>query len=218
MSTQTPLIRLSDVHLRHSDKDLFKGVTLSLFARDRICLVGRNGTGKSTLLRILGAQADFDRGELFVQPGTRVGILPQEPDLSGFPSVLDYATSEGAEPHRAKMFLDSLKLEPEQQTEGLSGGEQRRAALAKALAEQPDVLLLDEPLNGLDYDTGAKIREIITGLDQSYIIISHDIDFLLYTTDIICTIRNGQIIFEDEEHIHEHRHIHPHGRSPHKHQ
>ena len=107
MSTQTPLIRLSDLFLRHSDKDLFKGVTMSIFAKDRICLVGRNGTGKSTLLSILGGEADFDKGEHFVQPGTRVGILPQEPDLSPFASVLDYTTSGGAEPHRAKMFLDA---------------------------------------------------------------------------------------------------------------
>ena len=81
MSTPTPLLRLSDIVLRHSDKTLFAGVTLSLFARDRICLVGRNGTGKSTLLRILGGEVDFDSGERFQQPGTRVGILPQEPDL-----------------------------------------------------------------------------------------------------------------------------------------
>ncbi|MGB1156186.1 MAG: ATP-binding cassette domain-containing protein [Alphaproteobacteria bacterium] len=193
MSTQTPLIRLSDVHLRHSDKDLFKGVTLSLFARDRICLVGRNGTGKSTLLRILGAQADFDRGELFVQPGTRVGILPQEPDLSGFPSVLDYATSEGAEPHRAKMFLDSLKLEPEQQTEGLSGGEQRRAALAKALAEQPDVLLLDEPTNHLDVDTIEWLEAEIRRYEGAILTISHDRRFLETVTEQVTWLDRGQV-------------------------
>ncbi|MGB1148307.1 MAG: ATP-binding cassette domain-containing protein, partial [Alphaproteobacteria bacterium] len=136
MSAQTPLIRLSEVFLRHSDKDLFKGVTLSVFAKDRICLVGRNGTGKSTLLRILGGETDFDKGERFVQPGTRVGILPQEPNLSGHATVLDYATSGGGEGHRAKMFLESLSLDPEQSTEGLSGGEQRRTALAKALAKR----------------------------------------------------------------------------------
>jgi cobalt/nickel transport system ATP-binding protein len=120
----------------------------------------------------------------------------------------------------ARQTLAHLGLEgfEDRITFKLSGGEKRLVSLATVLAMEPDVLLLDEPLNGLDYDTGAKIREIITGLDQSYIIISHDIDFPLYTTDIICTIRNGQIIFEDEEHIHEHRHIHPHGRSPHKHQ
>ena len=139
MSTATPLLRLSEIVLRHSDKTLFAGVTLSLFARDRICLVGRNGTGKSTLLRILGGEVDFDSGERFQQPGTRVGILPQEPDLSRFDDVLAYAAGDGAPPHRARMFLESLGLSAEQATAGLSGGEQRRAALAKGLAEEPDV-------------------------------------------------------------------------------
>ena len=116
MSTPTPLLRLSDIVLRHSDKTLFAGVTLSLFARARICLVGRNGTGKSTLLRILGGEVDFDSGERFQQPGTRVSILPQEPDLSPYDDVLAYAASDGAPPHRARMFIESRGLSAEQAT------------------------------------------------------------------------------------------------------
>ncbi len=193
MSAQTPLIRLSDLFLRHSDKDLFKGVTMSIFAKDRICLVGRNGTGKSTLLRIIGGQADFDKGEHFVQPGTRVGILPQEPDLSAFASVLDYTTSEGAEPHRAKMFLDSLSLAPEQGTQGLSGGEQRRAALAKALAEQPDVLLLDEPTNHLDVDTIEWLENEIRRFEGAILTISHDRRFLETVTEQVAWLDRGRV-------------------------
>ena len=136
MSTPTPLLRLSDIVLRHSDKTLFAGVTLSLFARDRICLVGRNGTGKSTLLRILGGEVDFDSGERFQQPGTRVGILPQEPDLSPHNDVLAYAASTAPTPPRTHVHREP-RPSAEQATAGSSGGEQRRAALAK-LAEEPD--------------------------------------------------------------------------------
>ena len=193
MSTQTPLIRLSDLFLRHSDKDLFKGVTMSIFAKDRICLVGRNGTGKSTLLSILGGEADFDKGEHFVQPGTRVGILPQEPDLSPFASVLDYTTSGGAEPHRAKMFLDSLSMNPAQDTKGLSGGEQRRAALSKALAEEPDVLLLDEPTNHLDVDTIEWLESEIRRYDGAILTISHDRRFLETVTEQVAWLDRGQV-------------------------
>ena len=89
--------------------------------------------------------------------------------------------------------------------------------MATVLAMEPDVLLLDEPLTGLDSDTSSKIVEIISNLDQSYIIISHDIEFLLYTTNQICSIKHGKINFEDESQIHVHRHVHPHGRHPHKH-
>ena len=193
MSAQTPLIRLSDLFLRHSDKDLFTGVTLSIFAKDRTCLVGRNGTGKSTLLKILGGEADFDKGERFVQPGTRVGILPQEPDLSSFAKVMDYATSASAEPHRAKMFLDSLGLEPDQGTDGLSGGEQRRAALAKALAEEPDVLLLDEPTNHLDVDTIEWLESEIRRFDGAVLTISHDRRFLETVTEQVAWLDRGRV-------------------------
>lgn len=202
MSAPTPLIRLSDLFLRHSDKDLFKGVTMSLFARDRICLVGRNGTGKSTLLRILGGEADFDKGEHFVQPGTRVGILPQEPDLSGFATVLDYTTSGSAEPHRAKMFLDSLRLNPEQGTTGLSGGEQRRAALAKALAEQPDVLLLDEPTNHLDVDTIEWLENEIRRYEGAILTISHDRRFLETVTDQVAWLDRGRVLHLNKNYRH----------------
>ena len=89
--------------------------------------------------------------------------------------------------------------------------------MATVLAMEPDVLLLDEPLTGLDYDTSSKIAEIISNLEQSYIIISHDVDFLLHTTNQICTINQGKIIYEDESEIHAHRHEHPYGRYPHTH-
>ena len=193
MSTPTPLLRLSDIVLRHSDKTLFAGVTLSLFARDRICLVGRNGTGKSTLLRMLGGEVDFDSGERFQQPGTRVGILPQEPDLTRHADVLDYATSGDAPPHRARIFLESLGLPPEQGTGGLSGGEQRRAALAKALAEEPDVLLLDEPTNHLDVDTIEWLEGEVARYDGAVLTISHDRRFLETVTDQVAWLDRGRV-------------------------
>jgi cobalt/nickel transport system ATP-binding protein len=120
----------------------------------------------------------------------------------------------------ARRTLANLGLEgfEDRITFKLSGGEKRLVSLATVMAMEPDVLLLDEPLSGLDFDTTSKIVEIISNLDQSCIIISHDIDFLLYTTRKICTIKHGKITIEDESQIHVHRHVHPHGRYPHKHE
>jgi len=120
----------------------------------------------------------------------------------------------------ARQTLANLGLEgfEDRITFKLSGGEKRLVSLATVLAMEPDVVLLDEPLTGLDTDTTSKIAEIISNLDQSCIIISHDIDFLLYTTTKICTLKHGKIIFEDESQIHVHRHLHPHGRYSHEHE
>jgi cobalt/nickel transport system ATP-binding protein len=100
----------------------------------------------------------------------------------------------------------------------LSGGEKRLVSLATILAMEPEVLLLDEPLTGLDVDTRSKIEEIISNLDSSYIIISHDIDFLLSTTTQIYTLKGGKILFDDKLQVHVHQHAHPHGRYPHEHE
>jgi cobalt/nickel transport system ATP-binding protein len=119
----------------------------------------------------------------------------------------------------ARRALANLGLEgfEDRITFKLSGGEKRLVSLATVLAMEPQVLLLDEPLNGLDVDTRSKIVEIISNLDMSYLIISHDIDFLMTTTNQICTLENGKIHTEDKAQIHMHRHAHPHGKHPHEH-
>jgi len=128
---------------------LFDGVDLGLEPGVRACLVGRNGAGKSTLLRILAGQIEPDGGDRFLRPATRVVLLAQEPRITGA-TLLDYAVAGGAAAHEAEAALQTFDLDPARSAEGLSGGEGRRAALARALAEKPDVLLLDEPTNHLD--------------------------------------------------------------------
>jgi cobalt/nickel transport system ATP-binding protein len=165
----------------------------------------------------------------FAEARQRIGLLFQDPDDQLFsPTViedvafgpLNLGKSRENALDIARRTLANLGLEgfEDRITFKLSGGEKRLVSLATVMAMEPDVLLLDEPLSGLDFDTTSKIVEIISNLDQSCIIISHDIDFLLYTTRKICTIKHGKITIEDESQIHVHRHVHPHGRYPHKHE
>jgi ATP-binding cassette subfamily F protein uup len=172
-----PILALKGVRLADGPLMLFDGVDLALEARTRACLVGRNGAGKSTLLRILAGQIQADDGERTITPGTRIAYVPQEPDITGA-TVLDYATSGGAEAHRAEAALDDFGLSPSKSTEGLSGGEARRAALAKAFAEDPDVILLDEPTNHLDILAIETLEAEIAACRAAALIVSHDRAFL----------------------------------------
>ena len=144
-----PILALKQVRLADGQKMLFDGVDLGLEPRSRAALVGRNGAGKTTLLKVLAGLIEADDGERVVKPGTRVVIVPQEPEITGN-TVLDYATAGGAEDYQAQTTLEMFGIDPEKSAKGLSGGEIRRVALARALAEDPDILLLDEPTNHLD--------------------------------------------------------------------
>jgi ATP-binding cassette subfamily F protein uup len=149
MSARPPILALKDVRLQDGPVRLFEGVDLGLEQRARACLVGRNGAGKSTLLRMLAGEIDPDEGERFLSPAARVVRVAQEPLISG-DTLLDYATAGGAARHQAEAELEAFGLSPSKSAQGLSGGETRRAALARGFAEDPDVLLLDEPTNHLD--------------------------------------------------------------------
>ena len=133
---------------------MLAGAALAVGEGDRICLVGRNGSGKSTLLRIAAGLAQPDTGHRFVQPGAAIRYLSQEPDLSGFATTLAYVEAgfdaDARDSHRALYLLKELGLGGAESPASLSGGEARRAALARALAPAPDILLLDEPTNHLD--------------------------------------------------------------------
>ncbi|MBU4433059.1 MAG: ABC-F family ATP-binding cassette domain-containing protein [Alphaproteobacteria bacterium] len=175
---RAPILALKDVRLADGAKPLFDGVDLALEPRIRACLVGRNGAGKSTLLKILAAQgAEADSGERVVQPGARIVFVSQEPEITGA-TLLDYATAGGAEDYEAQATLADFGLDPEKGTEGLSGGEKRRAALARAFAEQPDVLLLDEPTNHLDIFAIQTLEEELASSKCAALIVSHDRAFL----------------------------------------
>ena len=174
---RAPILALKGVRLADGPLMLFDGVDLALEARTRACLVGRNGAGKSTLLRILAGEILPDDGERTVTPGTRISYVPQEPAITGA-TVLDYAISGGAEPHRAEAALHDFGLDPAKSTEGLSGGEARRAALSKAFAEDPDVILLDEPTNHLDILAIDTLEAEIAACRAAALIVSHDRAFL----------------------------------------
>jgi ATP-binding cassette subfamily F protein uup len=173
-----PLLALRDIRTVFADQVLIAGASFALAAGDRLCLVGRNGSGKSTLLRIAAGLTEPDGGEVFRQPGTRIAYLEQMPDFGGAASVLDYAMSGGAEAHKAAAALDELKLSPTANPATLSGGEGRKAALARVLAEEPDILLLDEPTNHLDLPSIEWLETRLSQFRGAFILISHDRAFL----------------------------------------
>src|SRR6266481_2860266 len=174
-----PLLLLQDITLTFGVAPLLSGAGLAVATGDRICLVGRNGSGKSTLLRIAAGLVQADTGERFAQPGATIQYLPQEPDLAGFGTTLAYveagfdsATADGR--HRALYLLKELGLSGDEDPMSLSGGEARRAALARALAPSPDILLLDEPTNHLDLPGIEWLERELAGLRAGIVLISHD--------------------------------------------
>jgi len=174
---RAPILALKDVRLADGPLMLFDGVDLALDARVRACLVGRNGAGKSTLLRILAGQIEPDGGERNVTAGTRIAFVPQEPDITG-ETLLDYVTAGGAEDYQAEARLTDFGLDPAKRAQGLSGGEIRRAALARAFAEDADVILLDEPTNHLDILAIETLEEELAYSKAAALIVSHDRAFL----------------------------------------
>jgi ABC transport system ATP-binding/permease protein len=174
---RAPILALKDVRLADGPLMLFDGVDLALDARVRACLVGRNGAGKSTLLRILAGQIEPDGGERNIATGTRIAFVPQEPEIVGA-TLLEYATAGGAHDYQAQATLADFGLDPAKTTQGLSGGEIRRAALARAFAEDADVILLDEPTNHLDILAIETLEEELSASKAAALIVSHDRAFL----------------------------------------
>jgi ATP-binding cassette subfamily F protein uup len=176
-----PLLTLQDVHLTFGGTPLLEGADFSIGERERVCLVGRNGSGKSTLLKIAAGFIEADRGTRFAQPGATVRYLAQEPDLAGFATTLAYVEAglaPGDEAHRARYLLEQLGLSGAEDPARLSGGEARRAALARVLAPQPDILLLDEPTNHLDLPAIEWFESELAGSRSALVLISHDRRFL----------------------------------------
>jgi ATP-binding cassette subfamily F protein uup len=177
----TPLLHLKDITVAFGGSPLLDGAELSVAAGERLCLVGRNGSGKSTLLKIAAGLAEADAGTRFAQPGATIRYLPQEPDLSGYATIRDYVEA-GLNPHedpnRAFYLLGHLGLDGTENPGTLSGGEARRAALARTLAPRPDILLLDEPTNHLDVKAIEWLEGELKSSRGALILISHDRRFL----------------------------------------
>jgi len=175
------LLILEDISLTFGGAPVLSGADLTVHGNDRICLVGRNGSGKSTLLKIAAGLVEPDSGSRWVHPGTTVRYLPQEPDLSAYDTVLDYiedGLDETASTHRLEDFLSHLHLSGEADPKTLSGGEARKAALARVLLAEPDILLLDEPTNHLDIATIEWLEMTLRDLKSAIVLISHDRRFL----------------------------------------
>ena len=176
-----PLLQMTDIRYTLGGKPLLDGVDLQVGRGDRICLVGRNGSGKSTLMKVVSGDVVADKGTRFLQPDATLRVLPQEPDLSGYDDVLSYV--EGGlgpldNPYRARSLLDDLGLTGDEKPGHLSGGELRRAALARVLAPEPDILLLDEPTNHLDLPAIEWLENELKSLRSALVLVSHDRRFL----------------------------------------
>ncbi len=177
MAARPPLIALKGVRLQDGQRPLFDGVDLAIEPRTRACLVGRNGAGKSTLMKIIMGQIEPDSGERAIQSGIRFAYVPQEPVITG-ETLADYAVSGGADSWTAEAWLHTFGLDPEKPAVNLSGGEIRRAALARAFAEEPDLMLLDEPTNHLDILAIELLEEELISARCAVLVVSHDRAFL----------------------------------------
>jgi ATP-binding cassette subfamily F protein uup len=176
-----PLIQLQNIALTFGGTPLLTGAELVVSEGERICLVGRNGSGKSTLLKIAAGLVEADAGTRAAAPSATVRYLPQEPDLSGFATTLAFVEAgmaPGDDHYRAQYLLECLGMTGSEVTDRLSGGEARRAALARVLAPQPDILLLDEPTNHLDLPAIEWLESELNALKSAMVLISHDRRFL----------------------------------------
>src|SRR5437868_5935361 len=191
-----PLIQLKDITLTFGGTPLLSGVELTVSPAERVCLIGRNGSGKSTLLKIAAGTVEPDSGSRFVQPGATIRYLPQEPDFAGFATTLSYVEQglgPGHDRYRARYLLEQLALRDDEDPAHLSGGEARRAALARVLAPSPDILLLDEPTNHLDLPTIEWLESELARGRGALVLISHDRRFLTNLSRSTAWLDRGQI-------------------------
>ncbi len=238
----TCIIHLDDINFSYpgSSTKVLDGLTLEISSGDRIGLMAPNGSGKTTLLHTIMGLCRPESGTIkifdtpmnteadFSSIRTRIGLLFQDSDDQLFcPTVmedvafgpLNMGLGRRASMDKALSVLDSLGIKEFQNrvTHRLSGGQKRLVALAAVLAMSPEVLLLDEPTSGLDAGVKQNLGEILNRLDISYLIISHEFDFLNTVADRIYSMEHGRILTDEEIHVHHHEHVHKHGRHPHVH-
>lgn len=175
-----PLLQLSDIALTFGGDPVFSSLDLVVQAGDRMALVGRNGSGKSTLMKVMAGLVEADAGSRVLPDGTSVGYLEQDPDFEGFETLGDFAlaTLGPSEAWRVEAAAEGLKLRLDARVDAASGGERRRAALARLLAEAPELMLLDEPTNHLDIDAIEWLEAELKSTKAGFILISHDRAFL----------------------------------------
>ena len=192
---RAPLLQLTDISLTFGGDPIFADLSLVVHEGDRVALVGRNGSGKSTLMKVMAGLVEPDTGNRILPPGMSVGYMEQDPDLSGFSTLGEYATSglDAGEAWRVEAAAEGLKLRLDADPSEASGGERRRAALAKLLAEAPDLMLLDEPTNHLDIEAIGWLETQLKETRAGFILISHDRAFLNALTRATLWVDRGQV-------------------------
>ena len=190
-----PILKLDDIKLTFGVTPLLDGANLQVEPGDRICLVGRNGSGKSTLMKIAAGLVEAQSGEVFRHPAATIRYLEQAPDFAGFDTVQAYAEAglgAGDDPYRVTYLLEHLGLTGQENPESLSGGEARRAALARVMAPEPDILMLDEPTNHLDLPTIEWLESELQQTRSALVLISHDRRFLEKVSTSTVWLDRGQ--------------------------
>ena len=190
-----PILSYEDLGLIQGEGWLFRGLDLYIGERDRLALIGRNGAGKTTLLKCLAGLIDTDEGKRTIVPGTKVVLLEQDPSTDGFETLEAWVLHGGDAPqaHEAAAIADQLGIDLSRPTSTASGGERRRAAIARALAQNPDVLLLDEPTNHLDLGAIEWLEEWLKRFTGAFIVISHDRTFLTRLTRSCIWLDRGSL-------------------------
>ena len=192
---RAPLIQLSDISLTFGGNPIFSDLGFVVQTGDRLSLVGRNGSGKSTLMKVMAGLVEADTGYRVIPPGVSVGYMEQDPDLSQFDTLGDFALSaiDVSEHYKVEIAAEGLKFDPDRPVKTASGGERRRAALAKLMAEDPELMLLDEPTNHLDIEAISWLETTLRESRNSFVVISHDRAFLTALTRATLWIDRGAV-------------------------
>ncbi|WP_282096575.1 ABC-F family ATP-binding cassette domain-containing protein [Epibacterium ulvae] len=190
-----PLLQMSGISLTFGGDPIFSDLDLVVQPGDRVALVGRNGSGKSTLMKVMAELVEADTGSIVVPPGKSVGYMEQDPKMEGFATLGDFAASglDSGEMYKVERAGEGLKFDPARPVETASGGERRRAALAKLMAEAPDLMLLDEPTNHLDIEAITWLEGELSATRAGFVLISHDRAFLNALTRATLWVDRGQV-------------------------